>query len=37
MIAADFIQVISMLAGGWVVGWCMGFLVYTVRRAVDFL
>jgi len=37
MIAADFQEVIAMLAGGWVIGWCMGYLVYVIRRAADFV
>jgi len=37
VIEADVLSVMQFGLGAWVVGWCMGFLVYTFRRALDLI
>ncbi len=37
MMDADVLQVTEWLMGAWAIGWCAGYTLYIVRRALEFL
>jgi len=37
MSEADLPALIGYLVGAWSLGWCMGYLVFLVRRVTEFI